>query len=165
MVFQSVSLAMVFMEDQDGSGTLVQTAQMGSPLNDALDISLAFDHLARPMVAAGLEDGELRFYFRDFGVPGFLTLLIVVDAEHPSLASNPETGFPAIAWHDSLDSDLEYAEWDGDLDGDGVVGIIDFLTLLGAWGDCSVCANCPADLNDDCVVNVLDMLILLGNWS
>jgi hypothetical protein len=268
VVFQPISLAMRFMEDQDGSGTLVVTGTLDNALNDALDISLAFDHLARPMVAAGLEDGELRLWVRDLGSPGFLSVSIAFDAEHPSLAIDPDTGFPAIAWHNSLENDLEYAEWDGDqwvyttidstnftglypslafdpgdgrpaiayqdisegdlklawhdgqgwniqtvvdqtikvptgynpslafnefgdglpaiayfdiaqdlhyvadplpatgdLDSDGVVGIIDFLSLLTAWGNCSVCANCPADLNDDCDVNVVDMLILLENWS
>ncbi len=55
----------------------------------------------------------------------------------------------------------------GDLDGDGLVGIKDFLTLLAAWGPCRApCPpSCPADLDGDCVVGITDFLILLGNWS
>ncbi len=53
----------------------------------------------------------------------------------------------------------------GDLDGDGVVGILDFLALLGDWGPCGDCENCPADLDGDCVVGILDFLLLLGNWG
>jgi hypothetical protein len=55
----------------------------------------------------------------------------------------------------------------GDLDGDGVVGIIDFLLLLGAWGPCpDPCPPpCLGDLDGDCEVGIQDLLTLLGNWS
>ena len=54
----------------------------------------------------------------------------------------------------------------GDLDGDGVVGILDFLQLLGEWGPCPVPpAACPGDLDGDGDVGILDFLMLLGNWS
>ncbi|MHC4219916.1 MAG: hypothetical protein ACYSU7_15850, partial [Planctomycetota bacterium] len=52
-----------------------------------------------------------------------------------------------------------------DLDGDGVVGVLDFLALLAAWGPCDDCGNCPADLDGDCQVGVNDFLILLANWG
>lgn len=52
-----------------------------------------------------------------------------------------------------------------DLDGDCTVGVADLLILLGNWGPCDNCENCPADLNGDCVVGVADLLILLANWS
>ena len=55
----------------------------------------------------------------------------------------------------------------GDLDGDGLVGITDFLTLLASWGPCAApCPpTCPADLDGDCLVGITDFLILLANWS
>ncbi len=54
----------------------------------------------------------------------------------------------------------------GDLDGDGTVGITDFLTLLAAWGPCPDSpAACPADLDGDGVVGITDFLILLANWG
>ena len=55
----------------------------------------------------------------------------------------------------------------GDLDGDGTVGIIDFLILLASWGPCEdPCPpSCPADLSGDCVVGVADLLLLLANWG
>ncbi len=34
-----------------------------------------------------------------------------------------------------------------DLNADGLVGILDFLILLGSWGPCADCDNCPADFN------------------
>ncbi len=53
-----------------------------------------------------------------------------------------------------------------DLDGDGVVGILDLLLLLSAWGPCSPPPEpCPADLDADGTVGVLDLLTLLANWG
>ncbi len=52
-----------------------------------------------------------------------------------------------------------------DLNGAGLVGIVDFRALLGAWGSCLDCGNCPADFDGDCSVGILDLLILLGNWG
>ena len=53
-----------------------------------------------------------------------------------------------------------------DLDGDGEVGIIDFLDLLAAWGRCPGEPDpCPADLDRDEVVGIADFLILLDNWG
>jgi hypothetical protein len=55
----------------------------------------------------------------------------------------------------------------GDIDGDGVVGVEDFLLLLEAWGPCpSPCPpHCPADLDADCAVGVTDFLLMLANWT
>ncbi len=55
-----------------------------------------------------------------------------------------------------------------DLNGDGIVGILDLLELLGAWGPCGNCllpGFCPADFDGDCSVGIEDLLALLGNWS
>ncbi|MHC4211665.1 MAG: dockerin type I domain-containing protein, partial [Planctomycetota bacterium] len=54
----------------------------------------------------------------------------------------------------------------GDLDGDGAVGVTDFLLLLAAWGPCpDPPAPCPADLDGDGIVGVIDFLILLAAWG
>ena len=55
----------------------------------------------------------------------------------------------------------------GDIDGDGTVGIVDFLLLLAAWGPCDEpCPpSCSADLDGDCNVGITDFLALLANWS
>ena len=52
----------------------------------------------------------------------------------------------------------------GDLDGDGSVGIVDFLLLLGVWGPCED-PCCPADLDEDGMVGITDFLVLLANWG
>ncbi|TMR68737.1 hypothetical protein E3V88_02490 [Streptococcus pseudopneumoniae] len=44
--------------------------------------------------------------------------------------------------------------------GDGVVGILDFLALLAAWGEAS-----PCDIDGDGVVGILDLLDLLAAWG
>lgn len=50
----------------------------------------------------------------------------------------------------------------GDVDGDGVVGVTDLLSLLAAWGPCP---DCAADLDGDGVVGVVDLLALLSLWG
>ena len=52
----------------------------------------------------------------------------------------------------------------GDIDGDGAVGIIDFLGLLAAWGPCQKDC-CLPDLDIDGDVGITDFLLLLGNWG
>jgi hypothetical protein len=56
-------------------------------------------------------------------------------------------------------------ECDVDVNGDGVVGVLDFLQLLAAWGLCEECADCPEDFDSDCLVGVTDFLMLLANWT
>jgi hypothetical protein len=53
----------------------------------------------------------------------------------------------------------------GDLTGDNIVNGEDLALLLGAWGPCDDCENCPADLDDSCEVDGADLAILLGNWT
>jgi len=53
-----------------------------------------------------------------------------------------------------------------DLDGDGEVGITDFLDLLAAWGPCPAPPQgCPADLDFDNEVGINDFLDLLASWG
>ena len=56
------------------------------------------------------------------------------------------------------------ARYLGDLDADRVVGIVDFLALLGNWGPCEP-GCCIADLDMDGDVGITDFLLLLGNWG
>lgn len=48
-----------------------------------------------------------------------------------------------------------------DLDGDGEVGITDFLTILAVWGT----VGTSADIDGDGVVGIGDFLQLLGDWG
>ncbi|MHC4970569.1 MAG: hypothetical protein ACYTF4_18405, partial [Planctomycetota bacterium] len=49
-----------------------------------------------------------------------------------------------------------------DVDGDGTVGVLDFLALLAAWG---TDPGGPPDLDGDNDVGVIDFLILLAAWG
>ncbi|MHC4128726.1 MAG: right-handed parallel beta-helix repeat-containing protein [Planctomycetota bacterium] len=49
-----------------------------------------------------------------------------------------------------------------DVDGDGTVGVLDFLALLAAWG---TDPGGPPDLDGDHDVGVIDLLILLAAWG
>jgi predicted outer membrane repeat protein len=87
---------------------------------------------------------------------------------HPRFIDDPckaDTGSPP---DDSSYVDMgayEFQDSSCDVNGDGCVGINDFLWLLSDWGPCGDCDNCPADFDGDCSVGVTDFLILLGNWD
>ena len=49
-----------------------------------------------------------------------------------------------------------------DLDGDGEIGITDFLTLLGLWG---TAPGGPPDFDGDLEVGITDFLELLAHWG
>jgi hypothetical protein len=54
----------------------------------------------------------------------------------------------------------------GDSNGDGDVGVSEFLELVASWGPCpDLPEPCPLDLNADRVVNVQDFLLVLGLWG
>ena len=50
-----------------------------------------------------------------------------------------------------------------DIDGDNIVGIIDFLLVLAEWGPCA--PKCLADVDGDGEVGILDFLLVLANWG
>jgi len=52
----------------------------------------------------------------------------------------------------------------GDINGDGIVGIVDFLDLLADWGSC-IETCCLSDLDLDGDVGIADFLTLLANWT
>ena len=81
--------------------------------------------------------------------PGVDLFVVTVDDSTRTVVLAPEPRF-------------EYFEL-GDLDGDGTVGITDFLALLAAWGPCPT--QCVADLDGDGTVGILDFLTLLASWS
>ena len=54
-----------------------------------------------------------------------------------------------------------------DLNFDGVVGILDFLIVIGSWGPCpEPCPPaCTGDIDGDCEVGIVDFLTVLGSWG
>ncbi len=54
----------------------------------------------------------------------------------------------------------------GDVDGNGMVGINDFLQVLADWGSCpALPAPCETDYDRDGVVGINDFLISLARWG
>ena len=49
-----------------------------------------------------------------------------------------------------------------DIDGNGVVDVVDLLEVIANWG---YCPDCPADPNQDSEVDVTDLLMLVGDWG
>ncbi len=49
-----------------------------------------------------------------------------------------------------------------DLNGDGVVNVLDLIELVMSFGPCE---GCPADINEDGTVNVLDLIALIMNFG
>lgn len=53
-----------------------------------------------------------------------------------------------------------------DTDGDLLVGIADFLAVLGNWGICPTPPeSCPEDVDTDGMVGVNDFLTVLADWG
>jgi len=81
------------------------------------------------------------------------------------LERDPGCGIPVVV--DMGAFEFEGSPFDvrlGDIDGDGAVGIVDFLAVLAAWGRC-VDGCCLEDLDLDNEVGIADFLLLLGNWT
>ena len=51
-----------------------------------------------------------------------------------------------------------------DTNGDGTVGIIDFLDALGAWGPCGP-GCCLADFDIDGSVGITEFLAVIAHWG
>jgi hypothetical protein len=98
----------------------------------------------------------------------------------PSSKSRPsaamsENGFAMIAWSDDREGHddilIQNVNGDGtlgpaagnpaDVNGDGVVDVLDLLAVLAAWAN----VGGPEDINGDGVVDVLDLLAVLAAWT
>ena len=67
--------------------------------------------------------------------------------------------------YEGVEADVRFSP--ADLDGDGTIGIVDFLKMLSVWGACD--APCPpacqGDIDQDCEVGIIDFLLLLAHWD
>ncbi len=91
-----------------------------------------------------------RFTYDGTAIDGRMLVQFITGGIHMQAAvgfCHPNQGGPCI---------------EGDLDGNNLVTIDDFLTLLGDWG---ACRGCQADIDGDGEVGINDFLTLLGNWT
>ena len=51
----------------------------------------------------------------------------------------------------------------GDMNGDGVVNVVDLLAVITEWGPCKGC--CPQDFDLDGMIDVNDLLIVIIHWG
>ncbi len=107
------------------------------------------------------------WYHKSFRIEDFVSLtdgfrvrFIVEDADPGSVVEAAVDGVQLLALGCQTNPP-------GDVDGDGIVGILDFLAVLGNWGPCpEPCPpSCAADLDDDCQVGIFEFLLVLGNWD
>jgi hypothetical protein len=142
--FTATSLKYVY--DTDGDFSLMDEAPV--TVVDAFDdgnmTSLAFDPLNRPMIAHyDSTNDDLRFSVEEPGT-GWATTTVDSTGNTgrlPSIAIDPDTGFPAIAYRDSTAIDLRYAAWDGDS------WNLTTVDSIGSVGDSPSLAFDPADGN------------------
>jgi hypothetical protein len=53
-----------------------------------------------------------------------------------------------------------------DVNGDGVVGVLDLVLVIANWGTCSPeCPPCLGDANSDCEVDVMDLVAIIAGWD
>ena len=73
------------------------------------------------------------------------------------------SGFSLDENGNDIPDECEQITCPGDFDGDGEIGIGDFLALLGLWGP--VPPGHPLDFDGDNELGIVDFLALLGNWG
>ncbi len=64
---------------------------------------------------------------------------------------------------DNIPDECQQTTCLGDLDGDGQIGIIEFLAVLGNWGP--VPPGHPLDIDGDNEIGITEFLYVLGNWG
>ncbi len=151
----------------DVDGTFITTGELqldlGGPTPGSFDAVVVSDAAS---VGGSLTVSLVNGYVPRFGDALEIIAAASIDGAFETLAL-PALD-PGLVWHFNQDADsiALLVTTVGDLDGDGVVGINDFLLLLAAWGPCPAPpATCPADLDNDGMVGINDFLILLSLWS
>lgn len=135
-----------YIADTDGDLSLTDETPVtvADVFSEGRYASLVFDPLNRPMIAHQESDNsQLQFSVQEPGL-GWVTTTVDNTGDtgyHPSIAIDPDTGYPAIAYLDLGNVDLRYADWDGDswnlttIDSGGSVGFNPSLTFDPADGN------------------------------
>ena len=76
------------------------------------------------------------------------------------------TSFDRASITSALTTVGELSTCEGDINGDGEIGIEDVGALLAGWGPCPGAPDpCPGDLDGDGIVGIMDFLDLLSLWG
>ena len=111
-------------------------------------------------------DEVIELYAGSGGGAGIDLAWVALDAISYVRISNPGDPQTTPAIEVDAAADVAPLTNPADINGDGTVGIGDFLLLLAAWGPCPEPPRpCPADLDGDGIVGIGDMLILFGAWG
>ncbi len=139
--------------DADGDGDMdIVTSNYAS--NDASYYENQGGGTFMTHVRYGLGLGPTDLEFADFTGDGAADLVAPIHT------------VPPLAGHVAVVHGLGSPSIPGDVNGDGVVGIADLLSLLAAWGPCpDPPADCTADVDGDGAVGITDLLLLLANWT
>ena len=128
---------------------------------DQLDISGAFTH-----------GGSVVIDLSGLVLPGTATSIKVVgwtsQVGSSAATSVSFTGGDALAYSflaNGLFVDIPAGGLEGDLNGDGFVGIADLNIVLGAWNQNVPPGDPLADPSGDGFVGIADLNVVLGNWN
>jgi hypothetical protein len=133
-----------YVLDTDGDFSLLDETPVTvvNAFDEGNYASLVFDLQNRPMITHfDASNSDLRFSVQEPGIGWVTTTVETPTGLYPSIAIDPDTGFPAIAYYDSSNGNLRYAAWDGDawnlttLDATGVVGLFPSLAFDPADGN------------------------------
>jgi hypothetical protein len=124
------------------------------------------DHVELSRVGAGGGGDEVTHWFRfelPVNVGGHVVELDTYDASLGAFSADlyGHVSVSAIA----LDTYAHASVLQGDLDGDGFVGIADLNIVLGAGNQSTPLGNPLADPTGDGFVGIADLNIVLGNWN
>ncbi len=141
----------------------------GNPQNDALVVEVSDDDGASWVnletvgpTGPGVGGGWIEATFRISDIPGMTNtnqFRLRFHASDTGGGNIVEAGLDLVQIFTQFCDDLGCP---ADIDGDGTVGINDFLALLAAWGPNP---GHPADIDDDGTVGILDFLSLLEQWG
>jgi hypothetical protein len=89
------------------------------------------------------------------------------DFELAGTIGQPETGVVMAGGDFELVGGFWIASANGptcpaDVNGDGVVDVLDLLEVIANWG---ACPGCASDVNGDGIVDVLDLLAVIAAWG
>lgn len=129
------------------------------PVGEWTDIRLAVDANALDYDLFVTPDGGIETFVQTVG-------LTAVPADINAFRFNPQGLAGSISYIDDvLLMDFEVGPIEGDLNGDGFVGIADLNLVLGNWNLSVPPGDALADPSGDNFVGIADLNTVLGNWN